>query len=127
MTKDPLKQFTALREAMTKRKVEIETELGALNAALGGGAVSTAPISKPVKVVSGPAPKGPRKRAANSMSLLEAVLAVTKSKPLPKAEILTAVEKLGYTFSAKSPMNSLNTLLYTNKGIKNMSGKFGPK
>lgn len=127
MNKDPLKQYTALREAMTKRKAEIENELDAINAALGGPAESPTPKAKATKVASPKASKGPRKRAENTLSLVEAVLAVTKDKPLSKPEILAAVEKLGYKFSAKSPMNSLNTLLYTNKGIKNFDGKFGPK
>ncbi|MFO1458724.1 MAG: hypothetical protein U1G08_04895 [Verrucomicrobiota bacterium] len=61
------------------------------------------------------------------MSLAEAVLTVTKAKPLSKPEILTAIGKLGYKFTAKSPLNSLNTFLYSNKGIKNYDGKFGPK
>ena len=60
------------------------------------------------------------------MSLKEAVLTVTKAKPLSKPDILAAVAKLGYQFTAKSPMNSLNTLLYTDKQIKNSDGKFGP-
>ena len=40
------------------------------------------------------------------MSLAEAVLTATKAKPLSKPEILTAIEKLGYKFTAKSPLNS---------------------
>lgn len=111
---------------MTKRKAEIENELDALYAALGRPAESPAPKAKATKVASAKAPKVPRKRAENTLSLLEAVLTVTKDKPFSKPEILVAVDKLGYKFSAKSPMNSLNTLLYTNKGIKNFDGKFGP-
>lgn len=127
MNKNPLKQFAALREAMLNRKVEIENELSALNAALGGPGESRPPVAKPVKAAFAKVPKGPRKRAENALSLLEAVLNVTKEKPLSKPDILIAVGKLGYTFSAKSPLNSLNTLLYTNKGIKKTDGKFGPK
>lgn len=129
--KDTLKEFTQLRAAMQKRQAEIQEELAAINAALGtpaaapaGRAVSAA---KPTVAASSAAKRGPRKRAENSLSLAEAVLTVTKSKPLTKPEILTAVADLGYTFSAKSPLNSLNTLLYTNKQIKNFGGKFGPK
>lgn len=127
MKENPLKQFTALRESLLKRKVEIENELSSLNAVLGCAEVSPGTVAKPVKSATVVAKQGPRRRAENALSLLEAVLTVTKSKPLPKAEILTAVDKLGYKFSAKSPMNSLNTLLYTSSGIKKSDGKFGPK
>ena len=50
----------------------------------------------------------------------------TKAKPLSKPDILVAVEKAGYVFSAKSPMSSLNTLVYSDKSFKNVDGKFGP-
>lgn len=77
-------------------------------------------LAKPVKVRRG------GKRAKNEMSLRDAVLAVTKSRPLARQEILVGVQNLGYVFSAKDPLNSLSTLLYTDKGIKNYGGKFGP-
>jgi hypothetical protein len=53
-------------------------------------------------------------------------MGVTKAKPLSKPEILTAVSKSGYVFTAVNPMNSLNTLLYSDKAFKNHGGKFGP-
>lgn len=133
MKRDPLKQFVVLRESLLKRQAQLQDELSGINAALG---VANAAVSAPrpgassapvVKAVG--RPRGPRrggKRAQNSMSLKEAVMTVTKAKALSKPEILAAVEKLGYQFTAKSPMNSLNTLLYTDKQIKNTSGKFGP-
>jgi hypothetical protein len=77
-------------------------------------------LAKPAKVRRG------GKRAKNEMSLRDAVLAVTKSRPLARQEILVGVQNLGYVFSAKDPLNSLSTLLYTDKGIKNYGGKFGP-
>ncbi len=129
--KDPLKEFTQLRAALLNRQSELEDELAAINAALGS-APATAPTRKasapkaPAEVPT-PGKRGPRKRVENSLSLAEAVFTVTKSKPLTKPEILTAVGELGYKFSAKSPMNSLNTFLYTNKQVKNSGGKFGPK
>lgn len=119
MSKDPLREFAALRESMTRKKAAIEKELAAINAALGEFGPSLGPVSK--------RPFSGIKRVENSMSLLEAVLAATKAKPLSKREILEAVGKLGYKFAAKSPMNSLNTLLYSNDKIRNVEGKFGPK
>ena len=128
--KDPLKEFTQLRSALLKRQTELQDELAAINAALGTSTPAPAPkikASVEPPAVRVPGKRGPRKRAENSLSLAEAVFTVTKAKPLSKPEILEAVGKIGYTFSAKSPMNSLNTFLYTNKGIKNSGGKFGPK
>ena len=54
------------------------------------------------------------------------VLEATKNKPLTRQEILDAVLNAGYKFVAKDPLNSLSTLLYTAKEIKNFGGKFGP-
>ena len=127
--KDSLKQFTRLRESLLKRQAAVQAELTQISNALGAfGSVAAAP-TPPATRGGGKAPANRRggKRAENAMSLAEAVLTVTKEKPLSKPEILTAVEKLGYKFAAKSPLNSLNTLLYTNKQIKNYDGKFGPK
>jgi hypothetical protein len=129
--KNPLKEFSQLRAALLKRQSELQDELAAINAALGSApAASSTPKALAPKApaqVRTPGKRGPRKRAENSLSLAEAVFTVTKGKPLTKPEILLAVGELGYKFSAKSPMNSLNTFLYTNKQIKNFGGKFGPK
>lgn len=132
MKRDPLKQFVALRSSLLKRKAVLEAELTKINSALGvaNAAVAEAAPAKTTKAVKAPkaaAPKARRKRAENAMSLKEAVLAATKAKALAKADILTAVSKLGYKFTAKDPMNSLNTLLYGDKSFKNHGdGKFGP-
>jgi hypothetical protein len=137
MKRDPLKQFVTLRNALIQRKQALESELLHINRALEiqAGAGSAAGKSAPVASVGAPASrKGPGrparkargKRARNEISLKDAVLAATKAKPLTKPEILKAIEKAGYKFSAKNPMNSLNTLLYSDKGFKNHGGKFGP-
>jgi hypothetical protein len=44
-------------------------------------------------------------------------------KHLGKKEILEAVQKTGYKFSTKNPMNSLQVLLYT-KFKRDKEGKF---
>ena len=136
MKRDPLKAFVSLRDGLLKRKAALESELSQINLALAlepkasvaaaavpaaRAAADAAPAAvKPAKLA------GRGKRAKNSMSLKEAVLAATKSKPLPKLEILKAIAANGYAFTAKNPMNSLNTLLYSDKAFKNHSGKFGP-
>ena len=125
MKRDPLKEFVSLRTSLIKRKEILESELAQINQAL---AIDPVVIIRPKAVAAAPASSAPvkRKRAKNEMSLKEAVLAATKSKPLSKPEILAAVEKAGYVFSAKSPMSSLNTLVYSDKSFKNVDGKFGP-
>lgn len=116
---DPLKAFVTLRTSLEAERAKLTARLAEVEAALGtiaasGGAKSAA--------------KGafaPRKRAQNELSLKEAVLKAIEKKPLTKAEILAAVEKLGYKFTAKNPTNSLNTLLYGKKPkFKTQDGKF---
>jgi len=128
MKRASLKQFVALRESLLSRQSELEAELAEINAALGAAkalAADAAPSAAAAPAAK-TARRGRGRRAQNSMSLREAVLAATKSKPLAKRDILEGVIKLGYTFTAKDPLNSLNTLLYTDKQIKNYDGKFGP-
>ncbi len=151
MKNDKLKQYISLREQLLRDKAEYEARLAEINKALGAVTVSAASVDpvaavapvapvvrrgrkpgrKPAAPVEAPvaakAPRGgSRKRAQNSVSLREAVLAATKAKPLTRQEILAAVQASGYKFAAKDPLNSLSTLLYTDKGIKNYGGKFGP-
>jgi hypothetical protein len=137
---DKLKQYVSLREQLLRDKVELESRLAEINKALGSVSpsaptvVATAPAAKrgrkpaavPAAAVASPAVKRGGKRAKNTVSLRDAVLAATKAKPLARQEILTAVQAAGYKFAAKDPLNSLSTLLYTDKGIKNYGGKFGP-
>lgn len=114
-------QYVALREALAKEKSALEARLAAINAALDGKApVPTAP-AKP-----GPKPGVRRrgKRAKNQMSMKEAVVKALAAKPLSRTELLQAVMKLGYKFTAKNPLNSLSTLLYSDKSFKNNDGKF---
>lgn len=133
---DKLKQYVSLREQLLRDKVELESRLAEINKALGSvtpsapAVVATAPAAKrgrkPAAAPASPAVKRGGKRAKNTVSLRDAVLAATKAKPLARQEILTAVQAAGYKFAAKDPLNSLSTLLYTDKGIKNYGGKFGP-
>ena len=110
MKRDPLKQYVSLRDSLLKRKAALEAELAKINAALGEAAPAKAAAAKA-------APARSRKRAQNSVSLKSAVSDVLKTKPLTRPDILKAVEKAGYTFTAKDPLNSLNTLLYSNKKV----------
>ena len=84
------------------------------------GFIEQKPDAKP-----GPKPGSRRgKRAKNAMSLKEAAVKSIGSKTLSRQEILDGVLEAGYKFTAKKPLNSLSTLLYTDKAFKNTGGKF---
>ena len=121
MKSDSVEQFVSLRSALLKEKAALEARLARIQNALAGRAAAPAPT--PAKRRG--RPPG-RRRAKNTMSKTAAILKATAAKPLPKAEILEAVKKLGYKFTAKNPMNALSATLYADKRIKNFGGKFGP-
>lgn len=112
-------KYVALREALAKEKTALEARLADINCALDGkgGAVAGKPGPKP-----GSRRRG--KRAKNEMSMKEVTVKALAGKPLSRTELLQAVMKLGYKFTAKNPLNSLSTLLYSDKSIKNTGGKF---
>lgn len=119
MKNDSLKQYVSLRDALQAERETLIARLQQIEAALGGAVTSSAPV----KGKRGPKPG---KRARNEMSLKEAVLKVTTGKSLTKDEILAGIRKLGYKFTAKDPVNSLNTVLYSKGQFKNDGGKFSP-
>ncbi len=129
MRSSDIKKYVSLRDAFVKEKADLEARLAEINAALGGGdtSVSKGRGRKPGRAAASAKVKRRGKRARNAISLKDAVLKVTAKKPLGRKEILDGVVKAGYKFTAKNPLNSLNTLLYTTKGIKNFGGKFGPE
>ena len=115
-----IKQFVKLRQQLETERNAIISRLTEVEAALGSFQAATAlPAAKAPKV------KAVRKRAKNELSLKEAILKVTTGKALTKQEILDAVQKLGYQFSTKNPVNSLSVVLYGKKPkFKNQGGKF---
>lgn len=133
MKNDLLKQYVSLRDSLTKEKAVLEARLAEINRALGTSAAAGASAvvaaarggaAKAAAKVGRPAGKT-RKRAQNEKSLRDTVAGVLAQKPLNRQEILDAVLKTGYVFSAKDPLNSLSTLLYTDKKtFKNKDGKF---
>ena len=121
MKSTSVKQFVALRAALQQEKAQLESRLKEISAALGSAAGSPASST-----ASGYAPKARAARAENALSLHEAVTKVVTAKPLTKPEILKAVAAIGYKFTARNPMMSLNTLLYTpGKVKKHPGGKWG--
>ena len=113
---DALKKFIALHESLRREKAILEERLAQINEALGGREDSGSVVD----------PSGPRRKIRNKLSLKEAVIEVTKDKPLDKQEILQAIKKLGYKFTAKDPINSLNVVLYSKRQFKNDDGRFSP-
>lgn len=113
-------QYLALRDSLVKEKAALEARLSAINRALGAkpDAIPTFAAAKP-----GPKP-GRRKRAKNDLTMKEAMVKALAAKPLDRQELLKAIQKLGYKFTGKSPLNSLSTLLYTGNAFKNTGGKF---
>ena len=138
---DPLKQFIETRNSLIHEKKELEERLRQIEQALTGVGVTTAGrppksaktadstinSSTEAKPVARRVKGGRGKRAKNPMSLREAVLLVTKDGALNKHDILDRVVKdVGYKFSASSPINSLNQILYNKKLFNNNGGKFSP-
>jgi len=113
-----IEKFVNMRAELLKEKSALESRLARVTAALESTATKTASQTAPAS--------RRRTRARNKMSLPDAVLQVTRAKPLTRQEILAAIVDLGYKFTTKKPLNSLNTALYSCKAIKNYGGKFGP-
>ena len=113
-------KYLALRESLTKEKVALETRLAAINRALG----SAVPGVIAARAKPGPKPGSRRKRAKNEMSMKEAAVKALAGKSLSRQDVLKAVLALGYQFSAKDPLNSISSLLYSDPSFNNSSGKF---
>ena len=125
ISNDPLKAFVALRSTLEAKRTALLAEVADIEAVLGSiGAATPAKVKAKVAVNAVAAPRA-GKRAKNELSLKEAVIQALGKAPLGKEEILAALKKLGYKFTAKNPTNSLNTLLYGKKPkFKNDGGKF---
>ena len=109
MRHDNLRQYVSLRDAILRE----------INHALGEMGAPPAP-----HLGSRTAARGGRNR--NTMSLRDAVIEVVKTGPLPKDQILSGVQRLGYKFSTSDPMNSLGVILYgKNPKFVNEGGRFG--
>jgi hypothetical protein len=115
-----IKQFVKLRQQLEAERADIVSRLKQVEAALGSFQVEPSP-----KAIKTPKVKSPRKRAKNELSLKESVLKAVSGKALTKEQILDGVQKIGYKFSTKNPVNSLSVVLYGKKPkFKNQDGKF---
>jgi hypothetical protein len=118
---DKLQQYLTSLKALHGEKARLEARLEQINAALADTpGAATGQRGRHV---------GRRGRPRrNGLSLREAVVQVTRSRALSKPEILQAIQKIGYRFATRDPMNSLNAMLYApaNK-FRNQNGRFAPK
>ena len=130
---DNIKQFAKLYASLVQEKKDLENRLGDINKALSGdlkapkkaasknGRKNKKAATK--KTLKKKAKKKTAKRAKNKTSLRLTIISVLGKKHLGKKEILAAVQKAGYKFSTKDPMNSLQVQLYT-KFKRDKDGKF---
>ena len=119
ISNDPLKAFVALRNSLEARRAKLITDIAEIEAALGSLGAGSPAKAKPAATAKKAG------RAVNKLSLKEAVIESISKAPLSKEDILAAVKKLGYRFSSKNPVNSLNALLYGKKPkFKNADGMF---
>jgi hypothetical protein len=129
MPTDTLKTFSNLRRNLETQREGIIARLQAINTALGSAQNPSTIPSQPAKP-SKPAPgkrAGRGRRAKGGLSLKDAVVQATTAKPLTKEEIFAAVKQLGYRFTTKKPMGSINVTLYgKDPKFRNQNGKFSP-
>lgn len=108
-------KLTVYREMRAALKAELDAHLKAaeeIQAELDGHSARESATGKP----------------AASMSLRAAIEQVTRNRPMTKAEILEAVQKIGYRFNTKKPMTSIDALIYKkSNGFKRQNGRFSPK
>jgi hypothetical protein len=117
MKKDVLQEFLSLQTALQREREELIARLRQIEEVLGRTPQVPAAAARP----------GRRGRGSNPISLRDAVLKVTSVRPLTKQEVYEAVQKLGYRFGGKDPLNSLGVVLYgKNPRFKNQDGRFSP-
>ena len=124
---DSLQQYVSSRNALLQEREEITARLADINAALDH-ANPVAP-AKPAAPQPQPQPQPSKMRTSgrNPMPLRVAILQVTSTQALSKKEIVSAVEKIGYHFETKNPVNSLNHVLYGDSPtFKVVNGKYSP-
>lgn len=118
-----IQKFIELKKELVAEREAIRERLAQINLALGEQS-DAAPILAPR---AAPPTTRSRTRPENSLSLKSAILQVTKSRPLTKKDILSAIRKLGYRFATNDPMNSMGVILYgKNPKFRNQNGKFSP-
>jgi len=95
-------------QRLQQRRKELQAEIEEIDGALEQmGGMKPVPAARRVQGTA-----TTRKRAGNSMSIREAALKALSNGAKSRQDLLAAVQKLGYQFSAVDPMNSLQAFLY---------------
>jgi hypothetical protein len=115
---DTLKQFSKLRDSLVAERSKLEKRLAQINGLLGV-AIASAGLG------NGRGRGGFKgRRGRGGLSLKAAIIQATSAKPLTKEEILATVKRMGYKFSTKRPMATLNAYLYQKGAFIRRDGKF---
>jgi hypothetical protein len=118
MKKDVLQEYISLQAALHREREELVGRLRQIDDVLGQQSAYGASTTPRV---------GRRGKGINNMSLKDAVLRVTATRAMTKQEVYEAVQKLGYQFGGKDPLNSLGVVLYgKNPRFRNEAGRFSP-
>lgn len=120
-TTSPFQEYLRLKQDLLRERAGLVERIQQINTVLNAHEFyfsRTANIKfKPRNKVESP---------RNTMTLKDAVVLITRSKPMTKEEILTELAEIGYEFATPKPMNSLNTTLYAKGVFKRENGKFSP-
>jgi hypothetical protein len=122
---DPLQQYAKLKQQLLQERDQLEARLNEIKQVLGeeiGPGPSPAPAQGFEQT---PSRRGRRPAAGNTMSLKEAVIRALSNGPVPRKDLVRAVEGVGYRFTTKNPLNSIGSILYgKNSAVKNKGGTF---
>lgn len=121
MTLGPFKEFLKLKKELLKERAGLVERIKQINSVLDAQefylSKSGNPRLRPKRSLDSP---------RNSMTLRDAVIMITRKKPMTKDQILMELGKIGYEFATPKPMNSLNATLYSKGTFKREKGRFSP-
>lgn len=117
----PFKEFLKLKKNLLKERAGLVERIKQINSVLDAQEFyypkSESAHLKPRRQINTP---------RNTMTLRDAVILITRKKPMTKEQILLELDKLGYEFATPKPMNSLNATLYSKRTFKRENGCFSP-
>ena len=121
-----LQEFIKLRRQLTQEKESLAQRLAQINEALGAMPLPSLSAGQGAAGRGSSQTARPGRRAAGSgPSLRELVIEALRESPKTKEEVLSAVQKRGYRFQTKDPLNSLGVILYgRNPKLNRADGRF---
>jgi len=140
-TADSLQRFVALRNSLQQERAALQRRLKEIDAALGTESSSPAAAAAPARrgrppgrPRATPAPgaprRGPGRPPRNDLSMRDAIARAIESRPLAIRDIVDSMQRLGFIFKSKNPVNSVGAYLYGPEGkkhFKRADGKFSSK